>query len=180
MGQWWTPRTISCGTDKSIAIIDSHTGDVTQTPGGSAFSSISAHRHQSTVAVAASSRIVLYDLASNASSRQPLAGRQTLAWPTSGDTISSVQFNQTETSILATCGTDRSIIIYDLRTSMPVHKTVLSMPCHDLAWNPQEAFNFAVANEDHNLYHVSIGSFALEEIIPSNLDSVRHASHATC
>lgn len=50
----------------------------------------------------------------------------------------------------ASCGSDRSVIIYDLRTSMPVSKTVLKFACNAVNWNPMEAFNFAVASEDHN------------------------------
>jgi WD repeat and SOF domain-containing protein 1 len=68
------------------------------------------------------------------------------------DTISSVAFNQTETSILASTAIDRSIIMYDLRTSSPVHKTTLRLASNAISWNPMEAFNFAVANEDHNAY----------------------------
>lgn len=41
---------------------------------------------------------------------------------------------------------------YDLRTSMPLHKTVLNFTSNKIAWNPMEAFNFAVASEDHNIY----------------------------
>lgn len=42
--------------------------------------------------------------------------------------------------------------MYDLRTSSPVHKMVLKFASNAIAWNPMEAFNFAVANEDHNAY----------------------------
>jgi len=77
---------------------------------------------------------------------------EVLKWPTATDTITTVQFNQVETSILASCATDRSIVLYDLRTSMPLAKTVLNFASNAIAWNPMEAFNFAVANEDHNIY----------------------------
>lgn len=60
--------------------------------------------------------------------------------------------NQVETSILASTGTDRSIVIYDLRTAMPVAKTILNFASNAVSWNPMEAFNFAVACEDHNAY----------------------------
>jgi len=75
-----------------------------------------------------------------------------LHWPTTVDTITNCSFNQSETSIIVSAGTDRSIILYDLRTSSPLHRTVLSLATNSLAWNPVEPFNFAAANEDHNVY----------------------------
>lgn len=68
------------------------------------------------------------------------------------DSISTVRFNQTETSVFAACGMDRSVILYDCRMSSPLSKMVMNMRANALAWNPMEAFNFTVANEDHNLY----------------------------
>lgn len=68
------------------------------------------------------------------------------------DTIKTVKLNQTETSILASTGSDRTVILYDLRTSSPISKSVLRMQSNAIAWNPLEAFNFTIANEDHNLY----------------------------
>jgi WD repeat and SOF domain-containing protein 1 len=52
----------------------------------------------------------------------------------------------------ASTAMDRSVIMYDLRTSQPVHKTTLRLASNAISWNPMEAFNFAVANEDHNAY----------------------------
>ena len=89
----------------------------------------------------------VYDLTRTSSS--PI---QTLNWPTSVDTITSVSFNQVETSILASTATDRSIVLYDLRTSSPLSKTTLALASNAISWNPMEAFNLACANEDHNTY----------------------------
>ena len=68
------------------------------------------------------------------------------------ESISSVKFNQTETSILASCGTDRTVILYDIRTNMPTSKVIMNLQTNAIAWNPMEAFNFSIANEDHNCY----------------------------
>jgi WD repeat and SOF domain-containing protein 1 len=35
---------------------------------------------------------------------------------------------------------------------MPLAKTILNLASNAISWNPMEAFNFAVANEDHNIY----------------------------
>ncbi|TKA54888.1 Protein SOF1, partial [Friedmanniomyces simplex] len=56
------------------------------------------------------------------------------------------------TSILASCATDRSLVLYDLRTASPLHRSVLTLASNAISWNPMEAFNLALANEDHNIY----------------------------
>jgi WD repeat and SOF domain-containing protein 1 len=58
------------------------------------------------------------------------------------ETIKCVKFNQTETNIFASCGSDRSIILYDLRTATPLAKSIMSLSTNALAWNPMEAMNF--------------------------------------
>ena len=79
----------------------------------------------------------------------------TFSW--GSDTVISVRFNPAEADIFATTGSDRSIALYDLRTSTPIRKLVMQTRCNALAWNPMEAFNFTVANEDCNLYRLEGG-----------------------
>lgn len=50
---------------------------------------------------------------------------------------------------IATCASDRSIILYDTREAGPIRKLVMSMRTNQLAWNPMEAFTFTCANEDY-------------------------------
>lgn len=152
-GLCWTEdrKVVSCGSDKSIKMYDPYNTPSNAAPvatwlGTNAFSSISRHRDSSTVA-ASSSVISIYDL-----SRPSSSPSQTLSWPTTNDSITSVAFNQSETSLLASTGTDRSLVLYDLRTSSPLHRSVLTLASNSLAWNPMEPFNLAVANEDHNIY----------------------------
>jgi len=54
--------------------------------------------------------------------------------------------------VLATSADDRNIALYDCRAATPIRKVILEMRTNAIAWNPMEAFNFTVANEDHNLY----------------------------
>ena len=49
----------------------------------------------------------------------------TMEW--GSETINTVKFNQTETSVLASCGSDRSIILYDIRTNKPVSKVFMKV-----------------------------------------------------
>jgi DDB1- and CUL4-associated factor 13 len=152
-GICWTPerKLVSCATDRSVKVWDPYNGETKGRPigtylGQGAFTDISHHREKPAVAVSSSS-ISVYDL-----SRPASAPSQTLQWPTSTDTITAVSFNQTETSILASAALDRAVCLYDLRMSSPVAKTILTLASNAISWNPMEAFNFAVANEDHNIY----------------------------
>lgn len=152
-GMCWTldRKLLSCASDKTIKLFDPYNTSSDTPPlatylGQSPFTGVSHHRTHPSFA-ASSSAISIYDL-----SRPTSTPSQTLQWPTSVDTITSLAFNQTETSIIASTGTDRSIVAYDLRTSSPISKVILRLASNAISWNPMEAFNFAVANEDHNIY----------------------------
>lgn len=152
-GMCWTKeqKLLSCASDKSIKLFDpyntpSGTAPIGTYLGQAAFTGVSHHR--SLPSFAASSNVIsVYDL-----SRSSGTPSQTLHWPTSTDTVNALAFNMTETSILASCATDRSIVLYDMRTSSPLSKVILRLASNAISWNPMEAFNFACANEDHNIY----------------------------
>lgn len=74
----------------------------------------------------------------------------TLSW--GSESIQSVRFNPVERHVLASTASDRSIVIHDIRSATPVRKLILQKRSNAMCWNPMEAFNFVVANEDHNLY----------------------------
>ncbi|KAJ3337616.1 rRNA-processing protein sof1 [Kappamyces sp. JEL0680] len=74
----------------------------------------------------------------------------TMQW--GSETITTVKFNQTETSVLASCGSDRTIVLYDIRTNSPVSKVIMKLKTNAISWNPMEAMNFTTASEDHNCY----------------------------
>ena len=134
-GMCWTKdrKLVSCASDKTIKVFDpyntpSETPPIATYLGQSAFTGVSHHRSHPLIA-ASSNVISLYDL-----SRQSSTPTQTLQWPTSTDTINAVAFNQTETSILASAATDRSIVMYDLRTSSPLSKVILRLASNAIAW----------------------------------------------
>ncbi|TWW79645.1 DDB1- and CUL4-associated factor 13 WD repeat and SOF domain-containing protein 1 [Takifugu flavidus] len=68
------------------------------------------------------------------------------------DSFSSVHFNPVETELLASCASDRSIVLYDMRESTPLKKVIMTMRSNTLCWNPMEAYYFTASNEDYNLY----------------------------
>jgi WD repeat and SOF domain-containing protein 1 len=141
-GMSWTrdKRLLTCSSDRMINLFDPYNTPSGTAPtatwlGTNAFTSISHHRSQNSFA-AASGVISIYDL------ERHTAPPEVLKWPTSTDTITACSFNQTEQSILASAATDRSIVLYDLRTSMPLARTILSFASNAISWNPMEAFNF--------------------------------------
>lgn len=140
-GLTWTrdQKLLTCGTDRRIHLFDPYRNDsapIQSWLGSNAFTGLSHHRSRNAFA-ASSSVISIYDLG------RPTAAPEVLRWPTSVDTITCLSFNQVEQSILASTATDRSIVLYDLRTSMPLAKTVLAFASNSLAWNPMEAQHFA-------------------------------------
>jgi len=78
------------------------------------------------------------------------ASLHTYKW--GADSILCVKFNPAEACLLASSGSDRGVCLYDLRAPVPMRKFILSMNSNKIAWNPQEPFNFVLANEDHNVY----------------------------
>ena len=156
-GLCWSPSShlISCAADKTIKIWSPYDLSSTKRPTplntyltSTATNSVTHHRTSPLIAASGSSpTISLYD-----TSRPSSTPSQTLAYPTASDTITCVRFNQSETSILASTSLDRSITLYDLRTSSPLSRTILTLSSNSISWNPMEPFNFATASEDHNIY----------------------------
>lgn len=101
------------------------------------------HHYDQDMFVTGGAKINLWDVNRN----RPLSD---LSW--GADNITTVQFNKTETSILASAGSDNSLILYDIRTNSPTQKIKTSMRSNAISWNPMEAYVFATANEDQNGY----------------------------
>ncbi|PWW73829.1 WD40 repeat-like protein [Tuber magnatum] len=141
-------RLLSCASDRTVKLWDPRgAGASSNTPaatylGPGAFNGVSHHRVDHTFATA-SSAIDIWDI----SRSKPIT---TLQW--GADTINTVKFNQSETSVLASAGSDRTLIFYDLRTSSPTAKVVTRLRTNAICWNPMEPFNLAAASEDHNAY----------------------------
>jgi len=110
--------------------------------GKNAFSAVDAHQSRN-IFVTAGSQVDVWDFERS----EPVA---TYTW--GADTINTARFNRSEQSIFATCGTDRNIVLYDLRMDSPLAKLIMDMKTNALCWNPIEPFNFTGANEDHNCY----------------------------
>ncbi|KAI9348552.1 WD40-repeat-containing domain protein [Obelidium mucronatum] len=134
---------VSVGEDKVVKIWDGVSSEPTQTYlFQHSFTGVSHHRSNPLFATSGT-QIDIWDHTSS----EPT---QSMSW--GAETILTVKFNQTETNILASSGTDRTVTLYDLRTNVPISKAIMALKTNALAWNPMEAYNFTCANEDHNLY----------------------------
>lgn len=98
---------------------------------------------------------------------------KTFSWGV--DSLHFVAFNPIEPSLLATCASDRSIILYDTRDAGPIRKLVMTMRTNQLAWNPMEAFVFTAANEDYNLYSYDTRNLSVALDVHKD-----HTSAVTC
>lgn len=140
-------RLLSCASDRTVKLWDPYATDAGNVPvatylGAGAFNGVTHHRTESTFATAGST-IEIWD----ATRSKPVSS---MNWGV--DTINTVKFNQSETSVLASAGTDRTLIFYDLRTQSPVAKVVTALRTNAICWNPMEPFNLATGSEDHNAY----------------------------
>ncbi len=137
-----TGHLLSCGTDKSVKLMSPNGEEKKCFLGTNGFTGISHHRHDPVFATS-STVIEIWSTERDAPVTSLTFG---------SDSHQTVAFNQTEASILASLGSDRSCTLYDTRTSSALSRLTMALRGNSLAWNPMEAFNFAVANEDHNIY----------------------------
>ncbi|EEB16671.1 pre-mRNA-splicing factor PRP17, putative [Pediculus humanus corporis] len=79
---------------------------------------------------------------------------QTFKWGV--DSLHDVSYNPIESYLLATCASDRSVILYDSRATGPVRKIKMKLRINKICWNPMEAFVFTGASEDYKQYSTPI------------------------
>eukprot|EP00835_Amoeboradix_gromovi_P003605 NODE_246_length_12992_cov_0.264407.p2 type:complete len:463 gc:universal NODE_246_length_12992_cov_0.264407:2562-1174(-) len=133
---------VSCGSDQFAKLWTTSNDPVQVYKGDSGFNSVDCNISKRQFA-SASDVLNIWDFERDTPVEQILWG---------SDTLQSVKYNPCEPHLIAAAGKSRSVIIYDVRSRVPVHKVVLEMSVNNLSWNPMEAMNFAVANEDGNSY----------------------------
>ncbi|KDR77145.1 hypothetical protein GALMADRAFT_225281 [Galerina marginata CBS 339.88] len=146
-------RLLSCGVDRNVKLWavggDSNTEvPLNVFPGKAAFNSIDHHRTDPLFATA-SNTVQIWDETKSA----PVSD---LTFSTSTETITSVRFNMSESSVLASIGTDRTFTLYDIRTGKAERRVVMQMQSNALSWSPIFPTTVLLASEDHNLYTFDI------------------------
>eukprot|EP01132_Coremiostelium_polycephalum_P006105 gene6105-7608_t len=144
---------LSCGEDKTIKIWGLSTPEYTSDNqvisvfnGKNAFTSIDHQRNTHTFATS-SINVEIWK-------HERSVPIQTLSWGYTG--ITKVKFNPIETDLLASCTSERAIILYDIRQNSPAQKLITNMRSNSIAWNPTESYMIALANEDENVYQYDI------------------------
>ena len=79
---------------------------------------------------------------------------QSYQWGDEG--IITAKFNPSETNLLAVSMKNNAIGLFDTRTSSGIQKVYLKNRSNALAWNPRNPFNFALANDDGNVYQMDM------------------------
>ncbi|KAK7050426.1 WD40-repeat-containing domain protein [Favolaschia claudopus] len=150
-------RLFSCGVDRTIKLW-SLEDEQTDNPeplsifnGKSPFNSIDHHYSDPQFATA-SNLVQVWDETKSL----PISN---LTFPTSTETITSVRFNLSETSVLASVGSDRTFTLYDIRTGKAERRVVMQMSSNALSWSPTFPTTVLLASEDHNLYTFDIRNF---------------------
>jgi len=108
-----------------------------------ALRAVDCHWQQRRFATAGTGPVELWD----AERSEPLAS---YSW--GADSTYAVRFNPSEVDVFATCGSDRAVALYDMRSNTPTRKLVMATKSNAVAWNPREPFNFTLANEDCSAY----------------------------
>ncbi|KAJ4490451.1 WD40 repeat-like protein [Lentinula aciculospora] len=142
-------RLLSCGVDRNVKLWNIGSDEPLNVfPGKHALNSID-HQRSSAMFATASTLVQVWDETKSA----PISN---LTFPTSTETISSVRFNLSESSILASVGSDRTFTLYDIRTGKAERRVVMQMRANALSWSPTFPTNILLASEDHNLYTFDI------------------------
>ncbi|WVQ63267.1 uncharacterized protein L199_001418 [Kwoniella botswanensis] len=84
------------------------------------------------------------------------AALSNLQFGSSLETVNKVKFNQSETSVLASVGNDRTMCLYDIRTGKAERRIVMQFVSNDISWCPTLPTTILLASEDHNLYTFDI------------------------
>ncbi|VDL82848.1 unnamed protein product [Nippostrongylus brasiliensis] len=68
------------------------------------------------------------------------------------DTVHVIRANPIEEALMVGASSDRSVFVLDTRQATVLKKSTMKLRPNMVAWNPIEAFTFAVASDDYNLY----------------------------
>ena len=115
----------------------------------SGFTSIDHHwSKQSEILTTCAQTVDIWDVFH---SNSPL---QSFQWGEEG--ILTARFNPSETNLIAATMKDNAVGLFDTRTSSGIQKVYFKNKSNAIAWNPRNPFNFALANDDGNVYQLDM------------------------
>ncbi|KAI9481281.1 MAG: WD40-repeat-containing domain protein [Benjaminiella poitrasii] len=162
-------RFLSCSTDRTVKVWGSDSEAIETYTGAHAFTGLSHHRSEPLFATSGGT-VEVWD--ENRS--EPI---HDFAW--GPDSYQTVKFNQVQQNIFASCGTDRTIVLYDLRTSTAITKLVMSLKTNAIAWNPIEAYTFTTGSEDHNAYTFDMRSMnAARNVMKDHVSAIMDVDYS--
>ena len=134
------------GSDSDTTFSVSHVKSVDWSSG---FTSIDHHwSKQSEIVTTCAQTVDVWDIFH---SNSPI---QSYQWGDEG--IVTARFNPSETNLIAVTMRDNSVGLFDTRTSSGIQKMFLKNKSNAVAWNPRNPFNFALANDDGNVYQMDM------------------------
>ncbi|CAI4224124.1 unnamed protein product [Auanema sp. JU1783] len=68
------------------------------------------------------------------------------------NTVHAVKGNPIEEAVILGCASDRSIFVIDSRQKNALRTVTMKLRSNAIAWNPIEAYTFAVCSDDYNSY----------------------------
>ncbi|WWC92239.1 uncharacterized protein L201_007193 [Kwoniella dendrophila CBS 6074] len=113
------------------------------------FNGIDHHRTDSIFATASNTVQIWDETRSN-------SAISNLQFGNSLETVNKIKFNQSETSVLASVGNDRTMCLYDIRTGKAERRIVMQFVSNAISWCPTLPTMMLLASEDHNLYTFDI------------------------
>ncbi|KAH9024961.1 WD40 repeat-like protein [Lactarius hengduanensis] len=151
-------RILSCGVDRNIKMWDacqdtqldpseagqSRLKPLAVFPGKGTLHSID-HHTKDPIFASSSTIVQIWDETKSA----PVMD---ITFSTSAESVTRVRFNPSEPSVLASIGSDRTFILYDIRTGKAERRVVMQMKNNDLSWSPTFPTTILLASEDHSLY----------------------------
>ncbi|EZG55933.1 SOF1-like domain protein [Gregarina niphandrodes] len=103
--------------------------------------------------VTAGSRVSVWDLSKTAPVAQMASGA-------GGCVQRFVQWSPSDMNLVLSASSNNTVELFDVRQGDMVQSVALAMQSNSGAWNPMRPFEFAVANDDHNVYTFDIRNFA--------------------
>ena len=105
--------------------------------------------------------------------------KPTRRWSWGSDAMYKARWNPAECHVIASCGRDRALTLYDSRQATPLRKLVLATRANALAWNPRDPNCIVVGCEDGKCLLFDVRTLAKPKMIyDDHVDAVTDLAFA--